>query len=308
MSELKQINTLAKGKGIQYLLDAASEILRNPIALFDANYALLAYTPVVTDDPLWNELVSTGTFTMATQEFFANEGFTEAVTNADNLVILKSATLKYERVLAHIYNRDRVKVGNLIMVGCNTPLKADDLIAFNAFADKITNEISNDEHFAAYGKSYQSALIVKILDGDITSENAGVYMPHVQILYEGFKDYWYLAVVDVGQNGARHDRLVHIRNLLESRHKSFKFAIYSDYIIIIMSSKDNTFHIKQVLGKDDDFFKQNNIFAGISSSFENLYELRKYYDEAVTALKSGIEMNSSQRVFLYGNARVPGTK
>jgi len=299
MSKLEQIKALRKDKDIQFLLDAAYEILLNPIAMFDTNYSLLAYTDVKTDDPIWNELVSTGTFCLETQKFFANEYFTYYVTNADKIVVLKSDELKYDRVLAHVFNRDKIKVALLVMVECNTPFTTDDLVVFSAFADKLTAKIRNDEHFTAYGRSYHDTYFVKLLDGEI--KDTRIYSPHIQILYDGFNSYLYVGVITVKQSDTQQGRLEYIRGLLAEKYKSFKFAIYSGFIVMVMSSKNNNFNAKSVLGKFDEFFAQNDILAGISSSFESLYELRMYYDEAVMALKNGIDSDSDsdKHVFMY---------
>lgn len=69
MGKSDQIEALRKGEGVQYLLDTASKIFNNPIVIFDTNYSLIAYTDVITDDPIWNELISTGTFSADTQLF-----------------------------------------------------------------------------------------------------------------------------------------------------------------------------------------------------------------------------------------------
>jgi len=297
MSKLEQIKALKKGKGIQHLLDSASMILGNPIAMFDRLYTLIAHTDTATDDPLWQELVSTGTFNMATQEFFLDECFTLDVANMDRLVVLKSDKLKYERTLAYVFNNRRIRVALIVMVACNAPLLADDLMAFGTLAEKITSEIRDDEHYVALGRIYHDTIIKMILEGDI--KDPRFYAAHIQILYEGLKNYLYLAVADIGESDMTYDKLMDIRSLLESRNNSFKFAIYSDYIIMLMSSMYSNFNARRVLNKHNDLFEQHNIVIGVSSAFENLYELRKYFDEAVDTLKNGINSGSDIRVFLF---------
>ena len=296
MSKLEQIKTIEAGRGIQYLLDSAQSIFHNPIVMFDTNYALIAHTDVVTDDPLWNELVTTGTFSMAEQEFFFHERFTEDVANADKLVIMKSDKLKYDRILGNIFNRENIKVANIVMVECAAPFEKDTQAAFEALADKITDEIRNDDYYTKYGRTYHDAIIKKILDHQI--KDPGIYTSHIQILYDGFEDYLYLAVVDVLNSG----KLAYFRGLLESRYPSSKFAVYSDYVLMIMSSKYDSFSPEGIIGGHENPFAQNSIFVGISHCFENLFELRKHYDEALTALKSGIA-GGSGNIFLYDNTQ-----
>ena len=297
MSKLQQIQALPKGKGIQYLLDEASRIFCNPIAMFDTYYALIANTDVVTDDPLWNELISTGTFSMKTQEFFAHECLIEDVANADKLVVTKSDNFKYDRMTAIVFNREQIWVAVIVIVGCNTPFEPDDPAAFEAFADVLTREIQDDEYYTAFGRAYHDDIINKLLNHQIAEPR--IYTAHVQILYAGFENYLYLAVVDVSQNDTYRDRPAHFRDLLAWKYPSFKFAIYSDYVIMLMSSKSNVFPFQRIFGIHDNPLTHDNIFVGISSGFENMYELHKYYDEAVTAIKDGMKHDRDQRIFLY---------
>ena len=301
MSKLEQIKAISNGKGIQYLLDAANKIFDNPIAMFDTNYNLKAYTNAASDDPLWNELISTGTFSMKTQEFFAQECFTEDVANANKLVILKSSKLKDDRILGYIFNRDAIKVALIVMVGGGSFFEEDIKAAFEELADKISNEIHDDEYYTAYGRAYHEDVIIKLLNRII--RDPVLYTPHMQIFMEGFEDYLYVAVVDITKDVQRtkdnhQERLLYFKNLLENKFRSFKYAIYSGYIVMIISSKHKDFYEELFFDRDSNPFKQNRLSVGISNSFENPYELLSYYNEAVVALKNGIEKNNDRWFFV----------
>ena len=295
MSIVARIKALDEDKGIQYLLEAASEILQNPIAMFDTTYALQAYTDVTTDDPLWNELITTKTFSMETQAFFANECFTEDVANTDKVVILKSEKLAYDRILGNIFSREQIKVSNIIMVGCKTPLGDEAPEAIMELADKISSIISEDEYFIAFGRASHQSIINNLLDGVI--RDPLLYTPHVQILYEGFDDYLYIAVVDVPQKENHQENLEYFYGLLMRTYPIFKFAVYGDNVIMLISSKHSQFDETMFFDMQNNPFRQHGLFAGISTSFENLYELREYYDKAVVALKKGLAENDGRHFF-----------
>ena len=295
MNKLEQINALENGNGIQWLLDAANKILKNPIAMFETNdYNLKAYTDVACDDPLWDELIKTGTFSMETQGFFAKECFTEDVANADKLVILKSSKLKYDRIIGNIFNRDKIKVANIVMVGSNSHFNDEDTAAFEALADKISDEIHDDKYFTAYPQMYYESIIVRLLKGII--KDPLIYTSHMQIFYDGFEDYLYVTVVRIP-----NDDPIGYRNMLEDQFKnkrlSFKYAIYREHVVIVMSSKHKEYSETKFF--DENFFKQNDLYAGISSSFENPYELLEHYNQALAALKKGMEKNDGQWIFVH---------
>jgi len=293
MLTVELVNKLDRGRGIQYLLDEACKIFGNPIVMFDTDYSLIAYTNVVTDDPIWNEIVTTGTFCFETQLFFANECFTDDVANAEKLAVLKSNKLKYDRVLGNIFNRDNIKVANIVMVECNRALNEDEFASFETLADLITGEVCKDSFYIAYGENHQSEIIKLLIEQNI--ENKIFYSSQAQILYDGFKSNLYLAVV----GNIQKDMLNHYMKLLRQRKRMFKYGIYSNHILMIMSTDYETFSIKRDLNSLVQLFEQENIFVGISNRFENLFELQKHYSEAVNALKKGMNANADQQIFLY---------
>ena len=300
MSKLTQIEDLKNGKGVRYLLEAAHKILLNPIAMLHPDYSLITYAGSASEDPLWNELISTGSFGLRTQEFFTEEYFTEDAANMDKLVIMRSSKLKHDRIVGYVFNSEHIKVVAIVMVEYDTPFGSEDLAAFEKLEDKITTEIQNDAYFTSYGRAYHEAVINNLLDRPI--ENLRLYTPHVQILYDGFEEYLYIAVLDAPLNRADKNSPEYYKNMLESEYKSFKYAVYSGYIVMIMSSKHMSFYQDRFFDKLNSLLEQNNLFAGICGSFGSLYKLRKYYDNAVTALKNGIAGGSGKRIFLYDNS------
>ena len=297
MIKAEQIKALENGKGVQYLLDQAFRILGNPIVMFDTNYKLKAYTDVTTDDPIWNEIVSTGTFSMKTQKFFAEEFFTEQVANANKIVVLKSSKLKYDRVTGHVLNADQIKVANLVLVASNGAIGPEDTAAFEELCGKFDDEIRTDMYYTEYGRAYHEAIIVELLDGIIN--DPVVFNGHVQIFCEGFEDYLYVAVLDILQNDQKkhQNAIVEFKNRLGSKLQPFKYALYSGYIVMVMSSKFKDSYGDLFPGNGSGLFSQDRLFMGISSSFENPYELREYYNQALAALKKGIE--SGQQFFFH---------
>ena len=297
MSKLAQIKALENGNGIQYLLDAANRVLNNPIVMFDTSYSLIAYTDSLPDDRLWEELISTGTFCMDTQKFFGQECFTEEVANAAGLAILKSNYLKYDRIISYIKNRDNIAVANVLMCERNA-FEDEDMVAFEALADKIAAEIRDDGYYTAYAKEYYEVNLRKLLEKVINEPE--IYTSHVQILYDGFEDYLYVAVVDLSLCNVANDKNDYIKNMLIETYRTFKITVYEDYIVMVLSSKNPIFDINTFFNINKNPFEQYNLFVGISTSFENLYELREYFDNAVSTLKEGFGKDSGQRFYVGG--------
>jgi len=290
MGKAEQIEILKNGQGIQYLLDAAYSIFQNPICIFNTGYILLANTKAECDDPLWQELISTGTFSQETQQLIASMYFAVLDANAEPLAVMKSPHLSYDRINVKVHNSNGIRVASLLMIGYNVPLAEEDQTALVSLAEKIELEIMDDERFDIYGYKSHETIINNLLERIF--DDPKIYTAHIQILYDGFEDYIYLAVVDAGPND-----IDQIKTFLESRYPLFKFAIYAGNIVMIMSSKLKDFYEAQLF--DESLLFEKNMFAGVSDSFENMYVLRDYYEQAITELTSGIKANNGQRLFLY---------
>ncbi|MCL2129134.1 MAG: hypothetical protein FWH35_02140 [Treponema sp.] len=300
MKKSEEIKKLENGNGIQYLLNTAYKILGNPIFMIDANYNLIAITDVPVDDPNWNELVTTGTFSQETMEILANEGLIEEITNAEKVAILRSDKLKYAKITGHVFNRDNIRVGLVMMSECSIPFDAENTAAFEALADKITSEIRNYDYFTMLAMTYHEDKINLLLDGAV--KNPLLYNPQAQILYDDFEDYLYVAVVSLERNNIlehiHRSRLEYFKSMLKTKYKMFKYSVYADHIVVLMSSKNKNSYGVPFFSAHANLFEQNGLSMGISSSFENIYELRIYYDQAVAALKNGLAGKEDKHIFL----------
>ena len=301
MDKTEQIKALENGKGIQYLLNSANVIFNNPINMIDINYNLLAFTGAAVDDRNWDELTTTGTYSLKTLELLANEGLLEDITNAEKTVILKSDKLKSSKVAGHITNNNNINVGLIMMSECSTSFDEESMAAFEALTDKITCEIKDYAYFTILAMTYHEDKINLLLDKAI--KNPLLYNPQAQVLYDGFEDYLYVAVVNAERNDilehVHHSRLEYFQSMLKTKYKTFKYSVYKDYIVMLMSSKHKVFYGAPFFTSHAGLFEQNGLSMGISSSFENIYELRKYYDQAVAALTNGLANKKGQRIFLY---------
>ena len=296
MGKVKQITTLTNGNGIQHLLDEAYTVLRNPLAIFDTNYKLMAYTDVPCDDDLWRELITTSSFSQKTLNLFAAETFIEQVANSDTVAVLKSTKLVYNRLSGSIVNAENVRVANLVMVGYNEPGDEESVRAFEELVNKLSLEIQGDAYYISYGRAFHEAMINQLINGEI--DDPKLNTAHIQILYDGFEDYIYVAVIDTSQSSfTQGDSRVFFRDLIEKNHKLSKFAHHENQTIMLMSSKHKYPSKAGLFDKSHSLLDKYNLFVGISDSFDNLYELRQYYDQAVDVLQSRIAQGERRVYF-----------
>lgn len=299
--KIAQINALVNGRGLQYLLNEAYKIFGNPALLFNMEYELLAYTEnVVADDWCWNEIVSRGVFCKDSIAFFKEEGFIDAAANTKDIAFLTSDKLEYDRYYGRITNSDHRTVVDLIITACYEPFDENTPAAVEALCRKLSKEISANKFYQRYGVTYHETLMRKLMNKDI--DDKIIYSDHVANLYEGLKANIYVAVTEVGKCTKAFGDLEDLRDLFKRIQPEFTYAVYDHYLIILMSTDEERLKINVLLNILAAFFKENNLYAGISSRFDNLYKLRTHFDEAVEALTNGLTQAGDHNSFLFYNS------
>ena len=294
----EQLKTLENGKGVQYILDAAYKILGNPLLAHDMEYKLIAYNKdAVNDDPIWNELTTKGTVDYKRLEFYKNETFFDMVAYAEKVTFLPSERLKQDRIFGKLFTKDHIQVGCVVIHACYKPFENSDIELMKILCDILNKELDQSEYYQNYGQTYMETLVGKLIEDNL--DNKMLYTAHIESIYIGLGVNIRLAVADISQVDPAFNQLVYFRDLFKQTQPSFKYVIYSNHIVILMSSDSKAFNIKQDLHELYKIFEQNNIYAGISSRLENLFGLSRYYSEAVSALKHGLKTKGGQRIFLY---------
>lgn len=297
LNKIEQVMSFKKGNGIQYLLNEGYEILGNPIYIHDIEYKLQACTEnVIIDDTLWIELITTGIHGEETVELFKNEYFIDAAANAQTIAFLVSDKLKYDRILGKIINRDNITVAYAYVVASKKPFEDNDPIIFETLCKKISNEIRKNKFYQAYGEIHLETMINKLIGGYVKDKR--LYTNRVAEVYSGLKNYLYIAVADISKINSKYSKAVQLKNKIKKKQPMFKYAIYADYIVIIISSDKAKLNVKKDLRKLKDVMEENDICLGISNCFENLYQTQKYYIEASKALDYGLKSVGNQRIYL----------
>ena len=303
MNTQDRISVLENGKGIQYILDTANIIFNSPVYMIDAFYNLIAFSGVPDDEPFWNVLIKTGTFDAYAKELMASENVVRDVSYSKKIVRLKCDEWKHNLITGHIYNGDNIWVGETTMYE-NIPFDAERMAAFELLLDKISGEIRDYEYFIKQPVIFFENTITRLLDKTVGS--TPVNNPQAQIMYYGLESHLNVAVVDAVRDNVmenvRRSRLAYFRSLLKNKYRFFQYAIYSDQIVALMSSKHNNFDWFSFFAADAGFFEENGLYIGISDSFSDIYETRRFYDQAAVALTKGITNQNSGRVFLHNSA------
>ena len=296
----QRILKIRKGKGLNYILEEAYKILGNPIFVFNMEYELLANSDGAdNDDPICAEFMRNGKLGSQTTEFFKNEDFIDAVASCNGVVYLSSDKLKYDRVFGQLYNSKHLPVADLVIVASDKLFEEDIQPLVRTLCSVVSSELGKDKFYEEYGQSYQEGIVDLLADGKI--ENKGVYSGHVSNVDKDLKENIFLAVCNLPKESQTQSKLAYCRDTLKAACPVFKYFIHSNQIIILMSFNKKNLVVEKDLKKILPLLEEFYARIGISSCFENLFEMNTYYKQALCALKDGLKQKSDKHVFLYKN-------
>ena len=292
-----------KGKGLQQILNSAYKILGNPIALFDTSYNLLAFTQgIVTDDRLWNELTTLGTFSHEAVDFFNHEHFIASYAESEVVALMQSDKLKYDRTNGKLFDKDNVQLGDICIVACRKPFEENDMELIEFLCEILSVELQNSEFYRNIERVYQESLMDDFIDGNII--DSALVKKKIEELLSELKPNLYIAVVDITQYERTNTHLAYFRDLFRKLQPEYKYYIHLNNIVIIIITDDVMLSVKKDLHKLNEFFAKYNICAGISRRFSDLYELRKHFRQAINALNFGLKSRRKQQFFHYDDFSV----
>lgn len=298
--KLRKLRVLKENadNGLQYLIDEAYQILGNPIILYDIDWKILAYPETaVTDDVLWNNHINDGAIEKNIGTY-VNEGFIETMVKPDKVVLLKSEKVKYDRLFGKVFDDDKNILAGISVVLSNKPLENDDFKVVKIICEFVSKEILKIPYYQTYAQARLETCINMLIEKEIEDTIDRLYAScYVEMVYAGLKNYLYIAVADIYQNDPAYSKLEYYRDLFKRTRPTFKYSVYSNYIVIIMSTNEDLPNPKRCFYRLSGLLKQENIKVGISKRFENLFELSKHYNEAVCALRDGVQDNNKQSIY-----------
>ncbi|MCR4435994.1 MAG: helix-turn-helix domain-containing protein [Clostridiales bacterium] len=292
------LEALAHESGLQRIVELGYQMLGNPFCIIDRSLKAIAVTTYAKkeDDPVWNEIVTTGYSSINTVSFYSLNKLNEMIATHELPFFWVDDYSKYPRIMGKV-NIGGKQAAGVIVCAHERPYKEGDLELVSLLCNAIAVEMQKNKfiHYSR-GLIYED-FIEDLLEGRI--KESKVVEERIKILGLSFNKKLYVLSVDISGFDSTKGVIFHMRNELEKMLCGSKAVVYNDHIVMIAScDKEKTFFERDL--KDfAEFLKDHRMVAGISRCFYNLGELREYYLQSVEALKLGALMDKEKHVFRY---------
>lgn len=297
---LRLIKILSKESGLQALVDLGYEMLGNPFTITDFSVKLIADTgeTIVTDDPVWNELMLNKNFSFHTYSYYVKNKLFEQITNNDAPFYWIDPYCKYPRIISKICINRR-NVAFVVVCAHNRDYKESDKEIVAILCEAFSIELQKNKYSNYSQGLLHQSFLYDLIDGKFEDEM--VIDERMKVLSLKFKKKLFVISMDIVNLDTSKSTLPFIRDEVENKFAHAKVIIY-DHNIVIIASCENEIHFLEVETKPfQEFIVNNNLKAGISRSFSSLAEVRGRYLESVEALKLGNVLKNHSHFFQYEN-------
>lgn len=298
-SSASLLNSLIKGKGFNYIVQVGSEILGNPVLLIDASSKLLAYSSNTNvNDSIWNDFITLGYGSYKYLSPYIKKGLVEELHNRQLPVIIDSSFKNnLRRIVGKVLVKNKI-VGYVGVIENNQKFKDEDIYITSLLCDVIASEIQKNKNYENISELMYEYLIIDILEDKI--ENYKIGEEKLKSFFKQTYNNFIVATINIPEKDRNSHQVEYLRWSIERLFPECKPVFYDGDIIIILNIK-NSQQLEKVKVPFMNFLKDNNIVAGLSRTFNNITDIKKYYIQSKKALKLGNLLEIKDTLMEYDN-------
>lgn len=185
--------------------------------------------------------------------------------------------------------------GFFVMLATKQPMTRDDLSIISTAADLIALKMGNSG--GASGKGNYSEILNDLLSDNIKTE----YELNYRMLTRTWKrsEHYQIFLIDLHGEGEKY--IQYIKKGIQAVSKKIKHITYEEYELILI---EETSFKNDELTKIIDNVKQYKIVSGLSDTFNSLFDIKIYYEQAKKAIILGARHGAESEVmFKYSDYR-----
>lgn len=291
------IQILHSNKGIQELIDEAFKVLGNPIMLVDAGYKILAASQVKVENRPDLE-----------------EQNTQGYMNEKNIAAMKKARL-YEKAREHkypYYSKEAEKTegwitalvfvhgiesAHIAVSDSYRPFSDEDFELIDFLCKLVSLELQKTDFYKTNESLKHSFFLSELLDNHI--RDLSVINNRIQNLNWKITEFMYVMTITEQQADFFDRKAQLISKQLHQLFPYSRWVIYEGRIVFLICLTDGSKKIFEEDSQLTDFLNINNLCAAISRCFSSFIDVRKYYEESMTAYEFGMSLSPDKKIFLY---------
>ena len=291
------IQVLHSNKGIHALIDEAYSVLQNPILLVDAGYKILASRQAnVEKRPDLEEQ--------------SNQGYM----NEQNIIAMKKARL-YEKARESKYpyyskqssEHDAwitalvfvhgIESAHIAVMETNRKFTEEDFELIDFLCRLVSLELQKTDFYKTNASLKHSFFLSELLDNHMRDINT--INQRIKSLNWKVTDFMYIMTITEQQADFFDRKAQLISKQLNQLLPHSRWVIYEGKIVFLLCLSDQSKTLFEENSSLQEFLKINDLNASISRCFSSFLDIRKYYEESLTAYDFGLKLSPNSQIFMY---------
>lgn len=291
------MNALYNGKGLQYLVDTASELFANPIYVVDLQYKYLAISSgVFPNNTFYKE---------QTEAHYISEEGTSYIrkNNIDQKVRESILPLYYfneiagHGVLTSVIHIEGIEVGHIMIQESEHKFREEDKELLYHFTRLVSIELQKNSVFTDNKGIMYSYFLADLLKN--TSPNIDRIKKRLKSLDFNLTSNLYIMVIPADSYRNSTTRLEVILQNIKYILVGSLYVIYENSIVFLIPKEKYQEFSEQELERLTNFLESSQLKAGISNFFETLEETPRFYKQALDALYFGSHLGHQSSIYYY---------
>ncbi|UWG95878.1 helix-turn-helix domain-containing protein [Dehalobacter sp. DCM] len=259
---------LSNGKGVQALVNLASELLNNPLIIFDQNQRVIAYS----------------------QNKRTPKPFLEDKSSLTEIP---------DRNLSRPININGDSVGWVVMTESNKLSNENTLQLLSVLSNVISVELQKGKYFWQTKEVAVENLFRDLLNDKLQCDE--LVKERLKFIDLSLENHIFVMVAKYIIDNPDNTPLPYIRELLNSKINRAKCAIYDNKIVMILTRANKSLFADDELQKLNTLFEENHMLAGVSRDFTDIMQIKNYYSQSCKAIELGQRLDIIHKVYFYND-------
>lgn len=302
-------DALYYGKGLQAIVDIGAKLIGNPMFILDTGFKALAISKSVpVKNPAVRRDAEQGYLDENTIEYINKRAWFDSLQSNGSLMFFPVSEYRdyvgegelYEFCYCYV-KVNGVVAAYLNILGENSPLLEYHKLWISKLAQFVAIELQKDPRFLNGSGAMYEALLTDLLSSRITDQMVAIR--RLKLLDRKLKRY--LRVVTVRRVHAEKNGFTAIEQdrIRDYFPDSISVEFMGD-VVLLVGSDDELLHTGSGEKMTNRAFTLNGLVAGVSNTFENVTDMRRFYVQSTKALEFGTHIFSQGKLFYYADYTV----
>lgn len=303
--------TLLQHNNVTKILELSESIIGNPIVLVDLRFKLIANTPnIVSDDLIYNDLVSRGYHSSETVERFTAAQTVTHLKHSKQLDVKFPDDITKYQTVTKTFEIERQSYAYLRMICSNREPTPSMLELFELLCESVDHYLH--DHYSK--DSINHYMYEYVLVDLIENENVDTSTMEERIKYIGLSYQSDYQLLHISFDELHNVSLPYVVEQLMSLFSDSRPFIHDNHIMMLMNYRSKNNSVREIRESQferlEEFLVRHNAYAGCSNSFTTLHSLRNASVQARTAVEIALQLrerhhtfkprgSSAKRIFLY---------